>query len=116
MPDASEESKPPGAPRRVEISKRDLWFAGVILALVVVMGAANLLAGYLQYQHFKQQYQLVQQTQKKQSALFLAKLCATLDPLAALVPPPGPSSDLARQYLIRQHNVLAQLGPDVGCR
>jgi len=55
-------------------------------------------------------------SQRRQGQLFEAKLCTTLDRLAALSPPPGSvAGNPSRAYLQDQHDVLAQLGPDVGC-
>lgn len=54
--------------------------------------------------------------QRAQSAVFERKLCTTLNALAALRPPPGsPGDNPSRAYLLQQHQVLAELGPDVGC-
>ena len=45
------------------------------------------------------------------------RLCTTLSRLAALQPPPGsPADNPSRAYLQGEHTVLAQLGPDVGCK
>ena len=58
-----------------------------------------------------------QAAQQRQGAVLEAKLCTTLDRLAALKPPAGnPASNPARAYAQQEHAVLAQLGPDVGCR
>ena len=55
--------------------------------------------------------------QQRQGAVFEAKLCTSLDRLAALQPPPGnPATNPSRAFDDNQHAVLAQLGPDVGCK
>lgn len=97
-------------------------YAYVALALVsVVLSAASLL-GAISYYHASQASQqrqdaAVAASQKAQSEAFEQKLCATLDRLAALKPPPGsPAGNPSRAYLQQQHAVLAELGPDVGCR
>jgi type II secretory pathway pseudopilin PulG len=61
------------------------------------------------------QQQREQAAQERQSALLEGKLCTTLSRLASLMPPPTAPSDLSRVYLLEQHLVLAELGPDVGC-
>ncbi len=54
--------------------------------------------------------------QQRQGAALEAKLCTSLDRLAGLQPPPGPATaNPSRAYLLQQHQVLAELGPDVGC-
>ena len=58
-----------------------------------------------------------QAAQQRQGAVLEAKLCISLDRLAALKPPAGdPASNPARAYAQQEHAVLAQLGPDVGCK
>lgn len=56
-----------------------------------------------------------QAEQQKAGVQIEQKLCTTLNRLASRQPPPGPPSDLSRQYLEWQHQQLAELGPDVGC-
>lgn len=54
--------------------------------------------------------------QQRQGELLEMKLCTSLDRLAALKPPPGsPGDNPSRAFEQQQHDVLAQLGPDVGC-
>lgn len=54
--------------------------------------------------------------QQRQGQQLEARLCTSLDALAALKPPPGrPGDNPSRAYLQGQHAVLAELGPDVGC-
>jgi hypothetical protein len=58
-----------------------------------------------------------QAAQQRQGQLLEQKLCTSLGRLAALKPPPGnPASNPSRAFDDEQHAVLAQLGPDVGCR
>lgn len=57
-----------------------------------------------------------QASQRAQGAALERKLCTSLDRLAGLKPPPGPAAgNPSRAYLLQQHQVLAELGPDVGC-
>lgn len=54
--------------------------------------------------------------QMRQGRQLEARLCTSLDKLAALKPPPGsPGDNPARGFEQAQHDVLAELGPDVGC-
>jgi hypothetical protein len=57
-----------------------------------------------------------QAAQQRQGQQVLAKLCATLDRLAALKPPSGSAaSNPSRAYEQQLHATLAQLSPDIGC-
>ena len=88
----------------------------VLFGIGVLIGVGNLFwtahevraAGTAQHQE--------QAAQQRQGAVLEAKLCTTLDRLAALKPPAGdPASNPARAYAQQEHAVLAQLGPDI-CR
>jgi len=88
-------------------SKRPLIALSLIYLLLIG-------AGYLLINH-QASSELARQQQ--QGRVVERKLCTTLGRLAALKPPPGnPQTNPSRAYLQRQHDVLAQLGGDVGCR
>lgn len=55
--------------------------------------------------------------QRRAGVLLSEKLCLTFGKLAALEPPPGnPKTNPSRAYLQAQHDTLAQLGTDLGCK
>ena len=87
----------------------------VLFVLAVAVGIAAYLAaiGYYHREQAAQERQAAQQQAQAEAAE--RRLCTSLGRLAALKPPPGSSADLSRAYLQSQHQVLAELGPDVGC-
>jgi cytochrome c-type biogenesis protein CcmH/NrfG len=92
----------------------------VLFVLAVAIGVTAYLAavGYYHREQGAQQRQASQQqaAQRAQSEAFERRLCTTLGRLAALKPPEGsPLGNPSRAYLQAQHQVLAELGPDVGC-
>jgi type II secretory pathway pseudopilin PulG len=118
---------------------KGLWMSpGAKIAIVVLFFLSLAVSGvvYLAAVHYYQASQAAQQRQAaqqqasqqrqaaqqqaaqlQQAAAFERKLCATLGRLAALPPPPGSgSANPSRAYLQQQHQVLAELGPDVGCK
>lgn len=57
-----------------------------------------------------------QAAQRREGALIEQKLCTTFGRLAARKPPGGsPDANPSRAYLQWQHDVLAEIGPDIGC-
>lgn len=58
-----------------------------------------------------------QVSQQRADALLGQRLCMTFGRLAALKPPAGnPATNPSRAYLQAQHDTLAQLGTDLGCK
>jgi len=96
-----------------------LWSVVVLFLIAAGMSVAAYFAAVHSYQanQASQRKQAAQQAaaQKAAAELYERRLCTSLGQLAALQPPAGPSSDLSRVYLLHQHQVLAGLGPDVGC-
>lgn len=96
-------------------------YAFTVLALLtlVMTGAAILFSvTYYHREQAAQQRQAAQQAaaQRAQGAALEQKLCTSLNRLAGLSPPAGPvAGNPSRAYLLLQHQVLAELGPDVGC-
>jgi hypothetical protein len=85
-------------------------YAYVALLVVQVVLSVSALLGAVAYYHASQA------AQRAQGAAFEKRLCTSLDRLAGLTPPPGPAeANPSRAYLLQQHQVLAELGPDVGC-
>lgn len=88
-----------------------------LVALTLVVGGGNLWASYAQVQAYKAGQHREQVQQRQQGAVIERKLCTTLSRLASRNPPAGSAgSNPSRAYLQWQHDTLAQLGPDVGCR
>lgn len=93
----------------------------VLVALTLAMTGVAILfsVSYYHREAAAQQRQAAQQaaSQRAQGAAEEQKLCTSLDRLAGLMPPPGPvAGNPSRAYLLQQHQVLAELGPDVGCQ
>ena len=91
-----------------------------LLVLTLVVGGANLLAGYLEVQASQSAIQAAQHReqvlQQRAGAILGEKLCTTFGKLAALKPPAGnPKTNPSRAYLQGQHDTLDEIGVDLGC-
>jgi hypothetical protein len=87
----------------------------VLLALLVT--GANLLWTARQENVFQSAQQAQNAARQHQGAVIEEKLCQTLARLAALKPPAGnPRTNPSRAYLQAEHDTLAQLGADIGCK
>jgi hypothetical protein len=95
---------------RVPMSRSTRLVLIGFLILLVVLGAGNLLSGYLQYRHFTQ-------VQKQAGEIVEQRLCATLVSLAALKPPAGNGTDNpSRLYEQKLQAKLAELSTDIECQ
>ena len=104
-------------PRGTVLTRSVLRSAAVLILLVMLVTGANLLWTAHAVNSFQSNQRQEQQAQRRQGALIEAKLCSTLGRLAALKPPPGdPAANPSRAYLQAEHDTLAQLGVDLGCR
>jgi hypothetical protein len=97
-----------------------LWSIVVLFALAVVIAVAAYFAAVHGFQVSQaaqaRQAAAQQASQQRQGVVFERKLCTTLERLASREPPPAPPGNPSRAYLQWQHGVLAELGPDVGCK
>jgi hypothetical protein len=92
-----------------------------LFALSAAMGGFNLVwtahevdasQAAIQSAHHREQV-----SQKRAGATLERALCTTFGRLAALKPPPGdPKANPSRAALQDQHDTLAQLGTDLGCK
>jgi hypothetical protein len=117
------EAKPP----RVPVSRSLRWTLIGFLVLLVVVGAGNLLSGYMQNRHyeqqftqqqdrFEQQFSQQQAQQKAQGKLVEQRLCATFTSLGAIKPPGGSTAgNPSRAYEQALSAKLTELGSDIGC-
>lgn len=107
---------------RAALARLKWQYAFVFLVLLSLsVGGFSILfsVSYYHREQASQQRQAAQQqaAQRAQGAAFEHRLCTTLSRLAALRPPSGsPAGNPSRAFDQQQHAVLAELGPDVGCK
>ena len=104
-------------PRGTVLTRRTLRSVAALVLLGLLVTGANLLWTAHAVNTFQSQQRQEQQAQRRQGQAIEAKLCSTLNRLAALKPPPGdPAANPSRAYLQAEHDTLAQLGFDLGCK
>jgi len=97
------------------------WITGqramaALLALVLIVGAGNLLATRAEVRAAQAAQRREQAVQQHQGIAVERKICTTMRELAALKPPAGnPVTNPSRAYDQRLHATLDQLGTDLGC-
>jgi hypothetical protein len=95
---------------RNEFSPAFFAAMAIISAFVIILIGGS--AAYLVTQH---EIAVNKQQQVQQSQVLEAKLCRTLDNLAALPKPPGTTNQAVTQWRDDLADTLSQLAPDVGC-
>ena len=96
--------------------RRSMVRIGILVGFCFVMLVA-LTASFIVTKIGQDRFDSIQQTQRSQGLMIEQKLCTTLNSLKDLQPPPGnPVSNPSRAYLQEQHDKLAQLSVDVGCK
>lgn len=106
---------------RVSVSRRKIRALAGLAVLGLLLGVTGILftVVYVNITHSEivASARAAQAAQQRQGEQLEAKLCASLARQAELKPPGGPPADNpSRAYLQQQHAVLAELGPDIGCR
>lgn len=88
----------------------------ITVVLCCVMTGATFWAALYQFNSYKTGQQQTEQISQQQGQEVGRKLCLTLEKLAALHPPAGsPGKNPSRSYDQQLHQILAGLGPDIGC-
>lgn len=116
--DANEVPEMP--PKRATLSRREKWFATVLLILVIITGAGNLISSYMQNRHFQDQFTQGQAQQDAQqardNAAFQQQLCSIFVPIAELKAPAGDPAQPGWLYDHQLEAKLAQIAPALKCR
>lgn len=89
----------------------------ILVALVLIMGAANLEATRVYVNDYKAYQAREQAVQRKAGAAVETALCTDLGTMAAIRPPPGNAkANPSRAYADAEHRAWAGLVRDLGCR
>ena len=90
--------------------------AWLLLALVLVMGASNLLASYLIEQNGQGQQRQAEQAAQKAGNEIEVKLCTDVGTMSRLAPPAGnPASNPSRAYEQAEHRTWRGLYDSLEC-
>lgn len=96
--------------------RRSMVRLGILIGACFVL-LVVLIASFVITKIGQDRFNTIQQNERKQGLVVEQKLCTTLNSLRDLKPPPGnPVSNPSRAYLQEQHDKLAQLSVDVGCK
>jgi hypothetical protein len=96
--------------------RRSMVRLGILIGSCFVL-LVVLIASFIITKISQDKLNSIQQAERSQGVVVEQKLCTTLNSLRDLKPPPGdPVSNPSRAYLQQQHDKLAQLSVDVGCK
>jgi hypothetical protein len=119
-PGATGQTGPTGRTAVTGISWRTRLLGAGLLFLLIVIGAGNLLSGYIQNRSFQEKFNQQQEQQRaaqeKASAAFDAQLCAIFLPIAHLKAPPGTAVDPSRLFEQQLEAKLALIAPVLRCK
>jgi hypothetical protein len=89
---------------------------GRVIVLVIAAMVVNAAFTLTVVAVMQRQTKATQAAAQKTGAMVEQRLCSTLDLLAANEPPAGnPLTNPSRGYDQRNHEILSELGPDLGC-
>lgn len=104
------------ANHKVEIHRVTFWFGAFIIALVLLMGAANLWASWQFNKNAQEANAKTQQKQEELANRELQRLCHDVGTMAAIPPPAGSAAaNPSRAYEQAEHRAWMGLQNDIGC-